>query len=107
MGKRAFKGDRSRDTCYYCGCVCEVRHSEAVSDRLRRIISVCSNLRCGHRFVSFKEVVYSLSPTCLPTSELGHIKAFLPLSKHVSANADKALQIDPGPLFSKAADPPD
>ncbi|MDZ4237329.1 MAG: ogr/Delta-like zinc finger family protein [Hydrogenophaga sp.] len=64
--------------CPHCEASSYVRSSEQLSPLLRKSWHRCSNSACGHTFVSFTEIRYTLSPSAAPRPGV-----WLPLSQHV------------------------
>jgi len=53
-------------TCPHCDSVANTRSSRMLSVKLREAFCQCSNLYCGHTFVTLTEVVRTLSPSATP-----------------------------------------
>ncbi len=57
--------------CPHCGSVATIRTSRPVSRITQELYCQCSNVICGHTFVSLVEVVRTLSPSSTPDPEGG------------------------------------
>ncbi|MHA6822186.1 ogr/Delta-like zinc finger family protein [Ralstonia pseudosolanacearum] len=53
-------------TCPHCDSVASIRTSRAVSRVTRELYCQCTNLLCGHTFVSLLEAVRTLAPSNTP-----------------------------------------
>lgn len=84
--------------CPHCDAPAVTRTSEQMSPLLRKSWHWCQNRECGHRFASFTEIRYTLSPPATPRPGVA-----LPLSRHVQRAALQELLLsapvgqDPGP----------
>ncbi|RIJ88259.1 transcriptional regulator [Ralstonia solanacearum] len=56
--------------CPHCGSVATIRTSRPVSRITRELYCQCSNVICGHTFVSLVEVVRTHSPSSTPDPEV-------------------------------------
>ena len=55
-----------RVTCPHCESVANIRSSRPVSRVTRELHCQCTNLHCGHTFVSLLEAVRTISPSNTP-----------------------------------------
>lgn len=68
--------------CPHCSAAALVRTSQQLTPLIRKSWHRCENLQCGHTFVSFTEVAYTMSPSATPRPGV-----LLPLSQHVQRKA--------------------
>lgn len=59
-----------RMNCPHCGSKSSIRTSRPISRMTRELYCQCTNLNCGHTFVSLVEVVRTLSPSCIPDPDI-------------------------------------
>lgn len=59
-----------RMDCPHCGSKASIRTSRPVSRMTRELYCQCTNLDCGHTFVSLVEVVRTLSPSSIPDPDI-------------------------------------
>ncbi|SDC10155.1 Ogr/Delta-like zinc finger [Cupriavidus sp. YR651] len=59
-----------RMDCPHCGSKSNIRSSRPVSRMTRELYCQCTNLDCGHTFVSLVEVVRTLSPSSIPDPDI-------------------------------------
>lgn len=59
-----------RMDCPHCGSKSSIRTSRPVSRMTRELYCQCTNLDCGHTFVSLVEVVRTLSPSSIPDPDI-------------------------------------
>lgn len=80
VGARARKGikDSSRTLCPHCDYPTLTRNSDQLSKLVKRSWHSCTNLECGHTFVTHQEIVRTVSPSATPNPSV-----LLPLSSHV------------------------
>jgi len=55
-----------RVTCPHCESVANIRTSRVVSRVTRELHCQCTNLHCGHTFVSLLEAVRTIAPSNTP-----------------------------------------
>jgi len=55
-----------RVTCPHCESVANIRTSRPVTRLTRELHCQCTNLECGHTFVSLLEAVRTISPSNTP-----------------------------------------
>lgn len=91
--------------CPHCGAPAVARTSEQMSPLLRKSWHWCKNRACGHRFASFTEIRYTLSPPAMPRPGV-----VLPLSRHVQRAALhdllRSAPVGQDPTPPPAAGPP-
>lgn len=61
---------RAHFKCPHCGASSIVRTSYLVTDLIRESLHVCTNVLCGHTFMSLTEIVQTLSPSSMPRSDV-------------------------------------
>lgn len=83
--------------CPHCGAPGHVRNSEQQSTLVRQSWHRCKNTACGHTFVTFTEIVLTLSPSAIPRPGV-----VLPLSPQVQ-RADLGALLRAAPV---GQDPP-
>ncbi len=71
-----------RETCPHCHAVAVIRTSEDLSPTMRGLYCRCTNPACGHGFVSYAEVICTLSPAAKP-----NLSVLLPVSATVQREA--------------------
>ncbi|MDZ4237330.1 MAG: ogr/Delta-like zinc finger family protein [Hydrogenophaga sp.] len=71
--------------CPHCDAPSFERNSEQLSPLLRKSWYRCDNLACGHTFVSFTEIRYTLTPPATPRPGV-----WLPLSQHAQQRREMA-----------------
>lgn len=64
--------------CPHCKQQALIRTSAQMSPLLRELRYVCRNDECGHTFVAYAEISYTLSPSAMPDPSIN-----LPFSQHV------------------------
>lgn len=64
--------------CPHCKQQAFIRTSEQMSPLLRELRYACRNHECGHTFVAYAEISYTLSPSAVPDPAIN-----LPFSQHV------------------------
>ena len=65
-GNLSLRADTMKVTCPHCESVANIRTSRAVSRVTRELHCQCTNLLCGHTFVSLLETVRTLAPSNTP-----------------------------------------
>lgn len=88
---RKLKLEGTRMACPHCEAQAEIRTSRLLSNTMRELIYVCTNVECGHTFVAMTEIVRTLSPSATPNP-----KVLLPLSTHVQRDMVKAVMDSAG-----------
>ncbi|MDC7699565.1 ogr/Delta-like zinc finger family protein [Vogesella indigofera] len=76
-------------TCPHCEAVAHTRSSRRISRKLREAYVQCSDLECGHTFVTLTEVVRTLSPSGKPNPDV-----YIQRGKKCMPPDDKQLELD-------------
>lgn len=68
--------------CPHCRSKATVRNSRQLTLTLRELFLICTNVQCGHTFVSCAEVMRTISPSATPDPSVR-----LPLGRNVNRRA--------------------
>lgn len=78
-------------TCPHCGALANTRSSRRQSIMLRESFMQCSDLECGHTFVTLTEVVRTLSPSGKPNAAV-----YIRRGAKFEPPDDRQLELDVG-----------
>ena len=56
--------------CPHCGCPAHTRRTEYQSELTRELRYQCTNIDCGHTFVSLEQIVRTISPSAIPSKRI-------------------------------------
>lgn len=76
-------------TCPHCKNIAYTRSSRMLTEKLQEAFLQCSDLECGHTFVTLTEVVRTLSPSAKPDPTV-----FLPRGSKSPPPDERQLALD-------------